>query len=166
ALPICWMLMTAKSSSAYSAGLTYFKDVLAPHIQPQTIITDFEISLRNSIQFTFPQAKHVGCLFHYCQLCKEWISGQIMIRKFMALALVPHQDIPAGFDWLVTNLPADIRGIFDPFIVYYRCQWLIRETPARYSVYNEKHRSNNYSEASNRRNKLRFGIHPSIWTFT
>ncbi|XP_044593096.1 uncharacterized protein LOC123270971 [Cotesia glomerata] len=179
ALPICWMLMTAKSSSAYSAGLTYFKDVLAPHIQPQTFITDFEISLRNSILFTFPQAKHVGCLFHYCQalmrkfkkfnllqLCKEWIPGQIIIRKFMALALLPHQDIPAGFDWLVTNLPADIRRIFDPFIAYYRRQWLIRETPARYSVYNEKHRSNNYSEASNRRNKLRFGIHPSIWTFT
>ncbi|KAH0552620.1 hypothetical protein KQX54_013353 [Cotesia glomerata] len=84
----------------------------------------------------------------------------------MALALLPHQDIPAGFDWLVTNSPADIRRIFDPFIAYYRRQWLIRETPARYSVYNEKHRSNNYSEASNRRNKLRFGIHPSIWTFT
>ncbi|KAH0552619.1 hypothetical protein KQX54_013352 [Cotesia glomerata] len=41
------MLMTAKSSSAYSAGLTYFKRRFWPlNIQiPQTFITDFEISL-------------------------------------------------------------------------------------------------------------------------
>ncbi|CAD6233239.1 GSCOCG00012270001-RA-CDS, partial [Cotesia congregata] len=178
-LSICWILMTSKSSSAYTAGLTYFKDTLAPHIQPQTIITDFEASLRYSVNLTFPQAHNVGCYFHFCQalikklkqfdlfrLCKEWIPGQIIIRKFMALALLPHQDIVPAYNWLITNLPADIQQIFGMFIRYFRRYWLTTVKPIGFSVYNEKTRTNNFSEGNNRRNKLRFGIHPNIWSFT
>ncbi|XP_074106426.1 uncharacterized protein LOC141532127 isoform X2 [Cotesia typhae] len=179
AVPICWMIMTAKSTLAYTAGLTYFKEELAPHIQPEVIMTDFESSLENAIRSVYPQAKHVGCFFHYCQalmkkfkkfnllqLCKEWLPGKILMRKVMALALLPHHDVIPAFDWLEANLPVDIRQIFAPFLRYFRSQWINRVRPIKYSVFNGKNRTNNFSEANNRRNKLRFGVHPNIWTFT
>ncbi|XP_057329789.1 uncharacterized protein LOC130670404 [Microplitis mediator] len=178
ALPVCWMFMTRKSSLAYTAGLTYFKNQLAPHIQPEIIIIDFESSLEIATRLAFPLAKIVGCNFHYCQalmkkfkkynllqFCKEWLPGQIIMRKFLALALLPHHDILTAFNWLVENLPIDVHQIFAPFIQYFRRQWLLRVPPIRYSVHNEEYRTNNNSESSNRRNKLRFGIHPKIWTF-
>lgn len=70
AVPVCCMIMTAKSTSAYTAGLTHFKEEFAPHFQPDVIMTDFETSLPNSIRSVYPQAKHVGCLFHYCQVSR------------------------------------------------------------------------------------------------
>lgn len=96
----------------------------------------------------------------------NWENGQILIRKFMALALLPDQMIEITFDWLTQILPNEIMNVLMPFIRYFRRQWIRNIRPEQLSVFGLINRTNNYSEAYNRVLRLRLGAHPTIWDFT
>ncbi|XP_057326909.1 uncharacterized protein LOC130668578 [Microplitis mediator] len=179
ALPICWMLMSKKSASAYKTGLSYFKNHGAPHIQPQTIMSDFEASLDVAIKDQFPATLHTGCYFHFCQalikrlkklgllrLVSTWKYGQIIIRKLMALALLPPNDALQGYNWLITNIPEDIYILLHEFFLYFYNQWIVRTPPTLWSVHGHEQRTNNFSESYHKKSNIRFGVHPNIWDFT
>ncbi|XP_074106301.1 uncharacterized protein LOC141532041 [Cotesia typhae] len=179
ALPLCWMLMKNKSAHSYQTGLSYFKNQVALHIDPQIIITDFETGLKNPIRSVYPEAAHTGCYFHFCQaltkklkelnllqLIRHWKYGQIFIRKIMALPLLPPVDAEEGFTWLIGNTPLDILDIFQEFILYFDGQWLQRVPPTLWSVHRYIHRTDNFTESYHKTAKIRFGEHPSIWEFT
>lgn len=87
--------------------------------------------------------------FKLLELSKQWLPGQIIMRKVVALALLPHHEIIPAFHWLQANLPVDIRQIFTTFLRYFRRQWINRVPPSRYSVFDEKNRTNNFSESNN-----------------
>ncbi|KAH0546591.1 hypothetical protein KQX54_011833 [Cotesia glomerata] len=42
ALPITWVIMTSKTTAAYTAVLNHFSQVFAPHINPSSVSVDFE----------------------------------------------------------------------------------------------------------------------------
>ncbi|XP_074114222.1 uncharacterized protein LOC141537252 isoform X3 [Cotesia typhae] len=179
ALPLCWMLMEKKSALSYKTGLSYFKNVVAPHIDPEMIMTDFEAGLKQPINELYPRATHSGCFFHFCQsivkklkqlqlheLILNWTYGQIIIRKIMALALLPPDAARQGFTWLCENTPLPILNILQEFILYFDDQWMQRAPPELWSVYRNNHRTDNFTESYHKNAKGRFGVHPSIWQFT
>ncbi|XP_008551962.1 uncharacterized protein LOC103574323 [Microplitis demolitor] len=178
-LPVCWMLMCKKSAAAYIKGLEFFKTNVAPHIAPNIVMTDFESSLKIAIREIYPEAVHSGCFFHFCQalikklkklgilgLISTWKYGQIIMRKFMGLALLPADDIVRGYQWLINNIPDGIKMILQPFLTYFYDEWIIRTPPTMWSVFNLLHRTNNVTESYNKKTTLRFGDHPTIWDFT
>ncbi|XP_044575625.1 uncharacterized protein LOC123259326 [Cotesia glomerata] len=179
ALPLCWVLMTKKSTIAYKTALSYFKTELATHITPQTIMTDFEAALDNAIKSVFPEAVHTGCFFHFCQaitrrlkklglirLVQNWKYGKILIRKIMALALLPAVDASDGFQWIITNIPDNVKTLFGTFLLYFREQWIKKTPPTLWSVYGLLHRTDNLAETYHKKANLRFGAHSPIWKFT
>lgn len=43
-------------------------------VRPDTIISDFEKAERKALQSVFPNAKFIGCFFHYSQVLKTTIT--------------------------------------------------------------------------------------------
>ncbi|CAD6204225.1 GSCOCG00012678001-RA-CDS [Cotesia congregata] len=179
ALPLCWVLMTRKTTAAYRTALSHFKNQLAPHINPETIMTDFEIAEDIAIKDVFPEAIHIGCFFHYCQaltkrleklglmeLVSNWKYGRILIRKMMALALLPSIEALEGYQWIMRNIPENIKVLFGSFFSYYHDQWIKKTPPELWSIYGHLHRTNNLAESYHKKINLRFGTHPPIWKFT
>ncbi|XP_044594352.1 uncharacterized protein LOC123271884 [Cotesia glomerata] len=179
AIPVFWALMERKTTDGYIAALTYFHQILTPHIRPAIVMTDFETALLRPIRTIFSEATHKGCFFHFCQaiihklkdlrlfnLIWNWRNGQILLRKFLALALLPAQVIGVTYNWLIQTLPNEIANALRPFIVYFRRQWINIISSEQLSIFGLVNRTNNYSEAYNRVLRLRLGPHPTIWDFT
>ncbi|XP_034935376.1 uncharacterized protein [Chelonus insularis] len=180
-IPILWVLMERKTILAYTKILQHLQTVLAPQLKPKIIISDFEVALAVSIKKIYPEADHTGCFFHYSQalihklkemklltFILQWKNGLIIIKKFLALALLPPEKIQDAFEWLTINMPDVIQNHqeFQSFIKYYQNQWIRRTNPQVFSVFKKNIRTNNYSEAYNRVITQELGIHPSIWEFT
>ena len=72
-LPLVYVLMSRKTTSQYVCvfrALTTACQNLGLQLQPTDIMTDFETGLIPAIQQEFPNARHRGCHFHHCQVCK------------------------------------------------------------------------------------------------
>ena len=65
--------MADKTEISYKAVLSEVKKLL-PRAQIKTIMSDFEMALRNACRFTFPQAHSTGCNFHFDQVSSTYIS--------------------------------------------------------------------------------------------
>lgn len=65
--PACFVLMESKSDVAYRHLFQLLKD-LAPGLSPPNLVTDFEAALVSPIADLFPNTRHQGCWFHYCQV--------------------------------------------------------------------------------------------------
>lgn len=121
---------------------------------------------------------------------KKIIDNSLDARTFSAkvknLALLPADDIPHAFNSLVEklskiedpvtiaechvngeNIPltATLSQIFKPFIDYYKRFWLNIITPKRFSIFNEKCRTDNDMERYNRSIRIYTGIRPCSITF-
>ncbi|XP_015125904.1 uncharacterized protein LOC107047625 [Diachasma alloeum] len=97
---------------------------------------------------------------------RDWELAKFFFRKLSALALLPAEHIIDGFRWLVTNTAPDIRAFFAFLIEYYEEWWIRQVTPAKFSVYRQKYRTNNNVEAYHRCLERRIKSHPGIWKFT
>lgn len=97
---------------------------------------------------------------------RTWKYAQIIIRKFMGLALLPANNIPQAHLWLVTNIPDGMKNNLREFLTYFDDEWIRRTTPELWSVFNLNNRTNNFTESYNKKANEQMGKHPSIWTFT
>ena len=64
-LPSIYVLMTIKSRALYEAVFNFVKTLTSA--EPPTIVIDFEVALRHSLQKIFKEARIQGCLFHFTQ---------------------------------------------------------------------------------------------------
>jgi hypothetical protein len=112
-----YCLLKDKSRQTYDRLLVTLLQ-LVPQSNPQTIVTDFEISAMNAFQQAFPRAEVSGCYFHLCQsvlrkvnevgLKAEYESNDEItgfIRCITALSHVPAADVVDAFDILVQQMP-------------------------------------------------------------
>ncbi|XP_034935548.1 uncharacterized protein [Chelonus insularis] len=179
AIPILWSLMEKKTASAYTKLLNYFSTILSPQIQPTFITSDFEVALALAIHSNFPEATHSRCFFHYTQAITKRLKklrllpflqqcrmARVIMKKSIALPLLPPEDMREAYDWLLQNIPECMKSIFHKFLTYYDRQWVQLTRAECLSVFKMVHRTNNFSEAYNRLLTLLFGEHPSIWKFT
>ncbi|XP_074114263.1 uncharacterized protein LOC141537275 isoform X1 [Cotesia typhae] len=100
------------------------------------------------------------------RLVQSWKYGKILIRKIMALALLPAVDASDGFQWIITNIPDNVKTLFGTFLLYFHEQWIEKTPPTLWSVYGLLHRTDNLAETYHKKANLRFGAHSPIWKFT
>ncbi|XP_015120532.1 uncharacterized protein LOC107043511 [Diachasma alloeum] len=182
-VPIIWALMTKKNTQAYQAFFQYFKNHLAPNLQPHTFFVDFEQALTNVIREFYPNARIVHCFFHHIQaLTKKLASlkgkkkihrnmkicprAKLFLRKIMALALLPFDRIEGAYQNLIADTDLDLRTYFASFLQYYEQYWIQQCRPENYSVYGLSKRTNNDIEAYHRTLWEKLGLKPDIWVFT
>lgn len=84
----------------------------------------------------------------------------------MALALLPAVDASDGFQWIITNIPDNVKTLFETFLLYFHEQWIEKTPPTLWSVYGLLHRTDNLAETYHKKANLRFGAHSPIWKFT
>uniref|UniRef100_A0ABD2X119 MULE transposase domain-containing protein n=2 Tax=Trichogramma kaykai TaxID=54128 RepID=A0ABD2X119_9HYME len=97
------------------------------------MITDFESSLRNALQETFPNSYLTGCLFYYIrgligkiqelnvdQYVKDNTDANAFFRKIAALAFLYSEDIEAQSQEILDRTPQEVIDILDSFIEYFQ----------------------------------------------
>ena len=134
-MPLVYALMSCKSEECYKTlfqDLIDFGDEENIDLQPQFVLTDFEIAAINAIRAEFPGVQNKGCHFHLSQniyrkvqelgLTTQYGTDEafsLLIRHIPALAFLPYNDIPSAFDELRAIMPEEANRIMEWFEIYY-----------------------------------------------
>ena len=148
-VPLVYALMSSKSEECYKTlfqDLIDFGDEYNIDLQPQFVLTDFEIAAIKAIHAEFQEVQHKGCHFHLSQniyrkvqefgLTVQYGTDEnfsLLICHIPALAFLPHNEIPAAFDELRTNMPEEADRIMEWFEIYY-IRGRVRRTTRRGNV--------------------------------
>lgn len=134
-MPLVYVLMSSKSEECYQ---TLFQDLIDfgnEHdidLQPQFVLTDFEIAAIKAIRAEFSGVQNKGCHFHLSQNIYRKVQEfsltvlygtdenfSLLIRHIPALAFLPYNKIPTAFDELRTIMPEEANRIMEWFEIYY-----------------------------------------------
>ncbi|CAF1033021.1 unnamed protein product [Rotaria magnacalcarata] len=176
--PCAIALLTGKSSNIYKRlfdELETHATRLQLDFHPMTITSDFEKSLIKAVREKFPQAKHHGCYFHFCQAVYRKIQNlgvathyrdddniRDTCRQLMSLHLLPCREVEDGFEHLVSKAPSLLSNLLD----YFRKFWFRQMPVELWNVHNIDIRTNNHAEGwHNRFNKRINKTHPNVWHF-
>ena len=153
--PVLYALLTSKSATIYKVLLKTIKEAcintlylynLSPTLKLKVITCDFESGFIPAIKETFGEnVKFSGCHFHFSQCiyrhiqssglqkdnnnCKEF---QCLVRKFMALAFLPLEEVKIKAEQMIADLPESLTG----FGVYFQKTWIHGMPPAMWNVHN------------------------------
>ena len=171
-IPMAFVLMHQRQVGAYRQVLGCIKNRYA-HLtgrpmQPDLIVTDFEMALPAAVETEFPTAEVRACFFHYCQaICKrarqqrlcgpggdQMGNSELMIRKMMALAFLPVAVVRANFQIIAQEFANLVLATADGVanvLQYFRRVFLDGFRPPTWNVYrrNMDTRSNNHVEGNN-----------------
>lgn len=125
-LPCYYALMTGKTPSCYRTVFRMMEEDLNHKFDPKTIGVDFESGLYNAIKFCFPNARLIGCLFHWKQAIrkkmismgfrKEVVSYFMLPVKLDLLTVLPKDDmktINGKAVWFVAEIVYSANGATD-----------------------------------------------------
>jgi hypothetical protein len=82
-VPGCFVTLNSKTQLAYENIFTDIIRIITLNnnvsmcIQSYTI--DYEKTLENALKKAFPNAKHIGCFFHYIQCMVRWLKKIILV---------------------------------------------------------------------------------------
>ena len=174
AFPACFALMSTKQEGLYQEVLNSVKG-LAPHFSPNTIMTDFEGALRNSLNQAFNTSSILGCWFHFTQAVRRKMQSlglanviedeegaHYLIKKVMCLPLLPAESIPDGLNQIMEE---NESLTLYPLFGYINRFWLRQIGAEQLSLYNRPFRTNNAIESFHSRLKRIMGVHPNIYIF-
>ena len=69
-IPVAWALMTGKTSECYWQVFNWITTTVQ-ELDPSYIGVDFERAFFSNVSIHFPEAKLVGCLFHFKQAARR-----------------------------------------------------------------------------------------------
>jgi hypothetical protein len=183
-VPLVYSLLSDKTSATYYSVFNHLRNRLSQiglTLNPEFIVSDFEAGFIEAVRLQFPQAKHLGCHFHFGQAVwrkvqetglvtayseSEPISG--FVQKCIALAFIPASEVAQVFEDLVGSLATENLVPLQPFINYFRSTWLNGLYQIRlwnkYGV-DHRHRTNNAMEGWHSGLKRKLPIHPNIYVF-
>ena len=111
-VPLVYCLMRNKTKEKYEELFAALKNLNAM-LDPHGVTIDFEIAAMEALKSSFPNANIKGCFFHFAQanwrkiqsvgLAREYQQDtevRNILKSFVALALVPEEDIYIGFQKL------------------------------------------------------------------
>ena len=175
-----YFLLPGKSQEAYNTSFILLKEAaqnIGLEVEPQRVLTDFELTLQQSVAICFPQAERKGCHFHYAQaiwrkvqnlglqqLYKEDDEFRCFINSVIALAFVPPTFVRVAWRGLMGKAPA--FGNREDFFQYFQNTWLDGNFPIRmWNVHSlEGPRTNNNTEGwHSKLRKLAGKAHPNIY---
>lgn len=131
--------MSRKTQRCYAHVFKYIKEhILDMH--GQSIMTDFEIPMRNGLSELYPETTLLTCWFHFTQAVKKRAmqttqfypyirtheDAAAIYYKLMSLPLLPPNLIMEQFQKLKVLARSKHRSIFAEFLEYYEKQWMIK----------------------------------------
>jgi len=72
--------MTRRTLNSYVKVLEAIKEEF-PEIQPENIMSDYELAIKLASQKIWPNAQHRGCVFHYMQAFFRKIKGTNILAE-------------------------------------------------------------------------------------
>ena len=106
-------------------------------LDPHEVNIDFEIAAIEALKSSFPNANIKGCFFHFAQanwrkiqsvgLAKEYQQDtevRNILKSFVALALIPEEDIYIGFQKLKETTAKMHNEKITEFVSYFEATWL------------------------------------------
>lgn len=130
--------MSRKTRRAYEHLFKYIKNSIFDIGNCESIMTDFEVAMRNALRVIFPEAELNCCWFHFTQAAKKRAmqtpqlipyllqhqSAREIYYKLLSLPLLPPSDILKQFKKLKVFSLANHKTVFADFIKYYENQWI------------------------------------------
>ena len=126
--PLVFGILPNKSRAVYDNFLAAVEEITENDLQPQTIITDFEMAAIQVAGDAFPNASRRGCFFHLTKNIYRRVQSAglqeryenepdlaMQCRMIAALAFVPPKDVVASFEALSDHLPAELDPVLDYF---------------------------------------------------
>ncbi len=179
--PCFFILMSSKTQLLYNAAIQTLKDI-CPELLPQSLMGDFELASRNSMELAFPAASLGGCQFHYSQslwkkiqklgLSKLYQSNadyKKYVKKLMSLPYLPSAEISPAADQLFAStfeVSQHLQSQNKKLTKYIRRFWLGTITPDKLSVFDLPRGTNNDLESFHAQLKARIKTHqPNPWSF-
>lgn len=134
--PVIYVLMKRPTEEAYTHLIQYINTELID-IQPASIMTDYEVAMRNALRLAYPNANMNGCWFYHCQAVKQHgsqIAGFMAVARkntksaqiyyqLLCLPLLPANEIITVFMDIKNEAKEQFGSLFDPFFHYYEKQW-------------------------------------------
>lgn len=133
--PFVFAFISRKTQEAYEHLFTFI-DSYVCKLRCESVISDYENSLRNAVRNCFVTRSMSACWFHLCQACQRHVSQNrtlhktikrdstalTLYHKFLCLPLLPSQFIEPVFNNLVTESLQFTQ--FKIFVKYYGKQWM------------------------------------------
>ena len=94
-IPCVYMRLPGELTTLYKAALEALDSLPQVDLDPQTVLADYELAIRNSVLTIWPCTVVCGCLFHW---------KQAMLRNAASMGLAPFYKIigsPAAAAWSV-----------------------------------------------------------------
>jgi hypothetical protein len=143
-IPSVFALLPNKTEATYDRLLAALKS-LRPSLNPETVMTDFEMAFINAFRQNFPTSKQRGCFFHLSQciwrccqshrkILEEYKSSPdfaLQVRMLLALSFVPPSEVINYFEELVENIILDNSEVLRPLLDYFEDTWIGRPTGTR-----------------------------------
>ena len=130
-IPSVYILLPGKLTTLYTAALEALDSLPQVDLDPQTVLADYELAIRNSVSSIWPSTVVRGCLFQFKQAMLR-NAGSMGLASFYkiigspvrraiqllgALAFVPEGDVYEVYHKIKPTLTDDV-GVFSPFIPY------------------------------------------------
>jgi hypothetical protein len=144
-IPSVFALLPNKTEATYNRLLAALKS-LRPSLNPETVMTDFEMAFINAFPQNFPASKQRGCFFHLsqcvwrcCQSHRD-ISEQyksspdfaLQVRMLLELSFVPPNEVIIYFEELVeSTFLNDNSQVLQPLLDYFEDTLIGRPTGTR-----------------------------------
>lgn len=176
-IPLMHALMESRTEQAYRDLFNLFRQ-LAPNVDPEFIVTDFERALQVSLQAAFPRARLTGCLWHYSRavcrnvrtlglhaLVRDVDNARRIVRMAMGIPLAPGDRLQEALNCvIVESRRLNLVDQFLEFFQYIRETWVLG-VGNTLSVFGVRHRTNNVAECHHRNLNSRLVRRPNIWRF-
>lgn len=119
--PLVYCLSTRKTESFYTRMLNQLishANQLNLQLNPDIVMSDFELAFINAATICFPNSQIKGCLFHFTQsIWRQTVMKGLkrqytevpeirnVIQRLLALPFIPVQDVFDVFDETASNIP-------------------------------------------------------------
>ena len=146
------------------------------NINPNFVITDFELGEINSLTLSFPLAIIIGCWFHFTQAIQTWFTknkpghGYNNNQKaneakalIMCLPWLPIKFVTSFWNkYIIPKINKAFNNTSSSALIsYINSTWFNRFEPKIWNIYNQPLWTNNPIENNNKFLNKVFGYHPN-----
>lgn len=120
-IPVAWALMTGKTSECYWQVFNWITTTVQ-ELDPSYIGVDFERAFFSNVSIHFPEAKLVGCLFHFKQAARrkmkelrfpdEEVSFAMRKGVFDLLTVIPKEHLLMGIEFVAGMIDEYIQELY------------------------------------------------------
>lgn len=178
-IPILYVIMTAKTISAYTSIFEYIRDNLSSEISPSVIMSSYDMNIQSSLSTEFSEATIKGYWCQYTDAVIRYVGSIGMqqeilrnghcsswLRMLLVLPLLPAEYLSPGLSSI--RKWAEEKNIFtkqmETVSNYVEQQWLRSIGADKMSVFGMPHSIYNHTQQFNKDLQNSVGSdNPSIW---